>query len=690
MRLKDIVGVGLMRSWLGRISQNPVVVPTALVVIVIVAFVIAANITTAFHVNRTANEALARARAVVEENDFPIGCPKDEENPATCSRRFLYRYKLGDSTLDVPNSSIEDWKDLHVSAEEEGELIEFSIMESDKSESWLNSMFRKASEPPYGLALTPFQANAIHFRHRDVVTEPPEMRLRFASNNDGVLYILSQIKNLGPDGPGLRLTVHYYRQDAKVFGTSSARVENTESGDISTSLTDDHFGLEVKRWKAEGGDWFFALALKARNESLEVTAIELVGTTTFRDEENKHVLAAYLFGTSEPLPLEEEVNTYDMSKTLRSVTSHYELYANRQQLSGTDNRATASRTYGPWQAWSQIPLYRLYFLVSGTGSCEKAGRDAFEPCFRHAEGWYWLRTGTTVEKKDAPSAGETEPASVPIDVFIEEPLVIVWSTALLIVALVVLVPLGFTAYSMALARESQIRSLERIKEALESYRSVFLHQAKNDVRKVGSEVSELVIDADEGSKSRRLEMIEGLLAAVLDRVTTSTEIFYRDENIREARKANYGRFDLVKTIDKRLNMFGNDLNLKFCHPFGEEDRRPTLGATAPTSGTEGKPDGSFEELILTIVQNAIDHRLPEGSPVTISLTVEWVHRSPYAVIEVKNDAPKIRERHLKRVFELGTQFWGAVMPSVQQEKRTRRASSFGAGAISGPADRRWL
>ena len=479
-------------------------------------------------------------------------------------------------------------------------------MESDKSESWLNSMFRDASESQYGLALTPFHANAIHFRHRDVVTKPPEMRLRFASNNDGVLYVLSQIKNVGPDGPGLRLTVHYYRQDTKVFGTSSMRVETRGAGTwppIPTIIS----GLEVKRWKAEGGDWFFVLALKALNKSFEITAVELFGTT-YQYEENKPAIAAYVFGTSEPLPLEEEVNTYDVAKTLRSVTSHYELYTNGQRLSGTDHQATAPQSYNPWQAWLQIPLYRLYFLVSGTRSCERTGRGAFKPCFHHAGGWYWLRMERLSRRKTCRAQAKLNLKAFPsmcssknllsscgIRRCLSLPFWFSYRWAL-----------RLTFWSLPAA--SQIRSLQRIKKALESYGRVFLHQAKNDVRKVGTEVSELVIDADEGSKSRRLERIEDFLAAVLDRVTTSTEIFSRDENIRNARKANYGRFDLVKTIDKRLNMFGNDLNIKFCHPFGKGDRRPTLGATAPTSGTEGKPDGSFEELILTIVQNAIDHR----------------------------------------------------------------------------------
>ena len=51
MRLKDIVGVGLVRLCLGGITQNLIVVR---VVLIAAAFVIAVISTTAFHVNKTA------------------------------------------------------------------------------------------------------------------------------------------------------------------------------------------------------------------------------------------------------------------------------------------------------------------------------------------------------------------------------------------------------------------------------------------------------------------------------------------------------------------------------------------------------------------------------------------------------------------------------------------------------------
>ena len=112
----------------------------------------------------------------------------------------------------------------------------------------------------------------------------------------------------------LRLTTHQNNLQKKTF-----RIDLKDNGELESDGN-----ISGTWWKSES-DWFFKLAL----ERPQTDAVELVATLGNADAN------LYRIGADDPLPLYEEIDTYEIARNLSSLAPHYAVYRDEHWLSGT-------------------------------------------------------------------------------------------------------------------------------------------------------------------------------------------------------------------------------------------------------------------------------------------------------------------------------------------------------------------
>ena len=602
------------------------------------------------------------------------------------ARRTLYFYQP-QSGMKV-DGSLEDWTAVHEAAVRQEVLQNRDPSGlTDESPSWIYSNFFR--EDALGSSLSPYTINAIQFlpgqQRIQTIHAVPTLRLWFARDNSGSLYILGHMANIG-SGRSVRLRLNIYDDDLeeRVFTILPDRGGDLRIYDARPAETTDvNYRFDkvlseeaLGQWWESGQDEFFELALHnvRQDGAVQPIAYAHSGDDTlfrfdpgnekarFRREEQ----ALFFIGSPSPLPLNGEIGTYPLAIRLRHLP-YYEVSRDGQTLlSGPSGREANTETRLFW--WLK-PVYRFLLWVNDDiPSCSHSTDDA-GVCFIDTPRGYRLRLVDTLEG-DASAAVATE-----------EPLVVYLSGMALIIPAVVL-----ANFLLALAARGLINAygklektnaeleqahskLEQTNLALKSYDDTFIHQAENHLYEANDEALALASSTDAATQAGHLGNVRNSIASALERLVRSTDIFGYEDLVREAlaEHAQCDGFDLHDSMTAVVTTVfrSNEVSL---HPAQWSGPRPILSVTGPGLEEGGTSrDGYFAEALETIIQNAIDYRHPPDSRIDVKLDVE----QGWAVIEVCNSGPTVAEEHLPHVFDLGSRYTGATengpVPAPQNE-----------------------
>ena len=673
--VRDVLRILLRRDRLGiRTTRNPMIVPAMLLAGIGIAVFIITTLLATKNLMAELDETMDRMTAAVETNQFPVDCEGLSET--RCSRAFVYFYDAENSEIDVGDGSIEDWDAVHRTAVEEKHLkpVESPL---DVRQSWVNSKFQDRTSSDYGIFITPIHANTIHFISPQVLHKPPSMSLRFARDDSGIVYVLGHVRDAGPGDYVLRLAVHYYDIRNEAFGVTPMRIKfmNNENSQVVSDLAVEFshtydsrlpVNLEGKGWRSGVGR-FFELALwgEGHSGSYQLEAIELIAAVSLQ-QDRRYPVAAYLIGTGAPIPMNEEIGTYEMAKNLRHMTPHYELYHKEHRLTGRSVRSTDSDHVPTW--WSNIlnPLYRLYFSGMNVVPCldELWKVDGRTTCYRRVGTTYRIRKGVGVSKTGLSTAAYPS-KSYDVSVFTESDLAIPWDWGSTILFLSSVAPLGMLAYSAERARLRALMISEQDNQAKAGFLGTFTHQAGNEFRDVKRETRELADEENRVNRTERAERIEKMLNSVWERLERAAHIFDYEELVRTSIAENrlHEPFDVSNSVAELVDMFKEDRGvdvMEFCSNLRNRDPRPALGVTAAPDDDRRTPDGLFTEAMETILNNAVSYRQPSESPIMVTLNVE----RGIAVLRVLNYGPPLTEKMLGEVFKLGFRREGSGRRSI--------------------------
>ena len=608
-----------------------------IILVTISAYLLAVGFLAVKGIESTAEDNLRKLQALFEGETFP----KDRT-----TRRFLFIYEISQSTpIDVADESMEDWISLHQATVKPGGLGEDGFLDS---------------HPRVGTSRTPYDIDVIQTlpdeqgQRLATMQNVPNLRLWFARDPTADhLYLLAHIANVGSgNSVGLSLTVHHSKPTEKerVFSIYPQKEGDLRIYEITPSPETRRYDelsqeqIHGKRWQSDT-DQFFELVLYDMRDG---EAIELIARlyrgegVLFGLDPNEDTLPRALFEISppNPLPLEEEIGTYAISKLLRRL-SRYEVWRGQDLLLASE---MTDETMGIRPPWLLKPVYApyLFLISSGIRHCTEQAKAGI--CFVNAEG-YQLRLGRALP-------GDYSD----ITVLTAEPLVIrFWGLGLAVVASVLL---GFLLAFINHRRRRTFVRLEEIIGALRMYVGTFLHQARRRLDRARAKARKFVEDADGIPLTEQVEEVEEidkLLASVKRRLLLSTEVFEYEAIVRSAISQNGKyKFDLCDSVNELIGFFAEDGvgNIEF-RSILRGNRRPVLSATAPPEG-EYAPDSYFTEAMETIIQNAIDYRDSQKNTITVSLGTERGR----TVLEVFNYGPLVPADKLENVFDLGSRYAG--------------------------------
>ena len=646
-------------------------------VVVILAF---------FYINGDSAVKAAMNRINENMSSLQMTLKGDAIPTKSIARRTLYFYRP-QSGIEV-DGSLQDWSVAHEAAVRPGELQNRDPSNlTDDPQSWIYSDFFK--EGTLGSSLSPYTINAIQFlpgqQRVKTIHAVPTLRLWFARDDGGSLYILGHMANVG-SGRSVRLRLNIYDRDLKerVFTVLPDRGGNlriydalpAETTDVNYRFAEVLSEEALGQWWESGQDEFFELALHnmRQDDAVQPIVYAHMGDDTlfgfdpsdekarFRPEEQ----ALFFIGSPSPLPLNGEITTYPLAIRLRHFPYYEVSRDGLTLLSGPSGREANTETRLFW--WLK-PVYRLLLWVNDDiPLCSPPGSDA-GVCFINTPRGYRLRLVETLEE-DASSSVATE-----------EPIVVYFSGMALIIPVVVLVNIllalavrgRINAYGKLEKTNAELEQaherLKQINHSLKSYDETFIHQAENHLYEANNEALAIASSKDAATQAEHLNNVRNSIALALERLVRSTDIFGYEDLATEA-LAEHGQhvgFDLYDSIaDVVRTVFQtNDVDL---HPTQWLGPRPVLNATGPGLEEGGTSrDGYFVEAIETIIQNAIDYRHPRNSRINVTLDME----QSWAVIKVSNRGPTVAKNHLPHVFDLGSRYTGATenkpAPAPQSE-----------------------
>jgi len=658
------------------------------------------------NVSSQAEERLDRVMAVVAEKGFP------KERRA---RNFVHFYTMPDHPhIDVTDLSTADWEQVHDLPQNQPWLKAIDVVDPStldweqvpdpsQNQQWLkailwskstldweqvpdpsqNQQWLKAilwnkpwldtifvdEETSYGIATTPHEADVIHFLAPSrQLGALPDFRLWFAQDSAKGLYILAHIKNADlASRVRLRLTVHQSSLEdpvsEKIF---VIRHEEKKTGRLSVAPQQET--IEGKWWE-KGRDQFFELVLK---EMRHLDALELAAETLQGNN------VSHRIGTRAPLPLNEEIGTYTLTKHLALLTSHYEVYRRESGtmywLSGTRERASEPASTAV-AGWLLTAVSRIYFYFSGIEPCPTYEPGALGDCF--------LDTGGMPPRL---RLGRALPEDAKVIVFTEERFIVsLWGPGLGVLASAVLGLLGLLIHTDRVRRRVFI-DLEHTTEDLRSYANTCLHQAEKRLRSVKNRAHALAISADKAGRTAQYDKINELVSEINRRLRDSVNKMRYEQIVRDKiTEHGQNEFDLAESISDRVESWRDDgeKRLKFQN-IPQDASRPVLPGTADKRDTN-VPNSYFIEALEPIVENALEYGDPQSS-VTICLEVEhgrrWLrfgHRASQAVLRVRNYGSTVPEDKLRSVFELGTRYVGATGDEATEGVPANKKDHLGLG-----------
>ena len=615
--------------------------PMVLILGMIVASLLWITSNVVSNAKRQAEDGLKKLMSIVEVTDTL----KDRT-----ARAFLYMYGPSALGINVEDKGVADWKTAHDHAVEQGNLRAPSKQgglrassQSKHGQSWLDLAFVDTTSS-YGTAFTPHLANSIPYAERqsDIrLRDLSDFRLRFARDSgNGTLYILGHLvttMDIGNDIV-LRLTTHYSDLQKRVF-----RIDLKNNGELESDV-----GVSGTWWISES-DWFFELAL----EIPQADAIELVAT--LGTDAN-----LYRIGADDPLPLHEELNTYEIARNLYSFAPHYAVYRGEHWLSG--NRYLEDEPKddaGIRLNWVLAPLYRFYFK-----SCGKDNEWETGACLLNRGGEYWLRV-LRILKDDADvikpiveeahkvgiSVGKALERHAPVSVLTENLLVVPFGIGS-VLAMSSIVALGSLTFYAERRRRRAFRRLEQtnnrleqINETLQSYVPTFIHQAARLLTNLETEALKVVGERGAARVCKLVDEIERRLRDSTEKLVYETKVHDRIHEYEQCRG-----FDLPCSVNALVEIFLENRirDIEFRNNALPHYRRPVL--LRPT-GPPDNPDGYFTEAMEAIIQNAVDYREPEDSKITVSLDVEFADGTSYGILKVSNFGPCVPKNKHRDVFK---------------------------------------
>ena len=696
---------GTMKDILLGIANHPAGVAAAIAVLssfLFFFFIVSLNVSNA---ERKLSEQLESLSDVFASDDIPSNCNV---------RRFPYFYDVSDTSVDVADRRAKDWKALRSAALE-------------------NQAFRSTGDQPVLVAIrpcaystTPHDANQILVLQRDPDTglrsTGADFRLTFARDyRKNALYVLGHITLTAAEAPPnrLRLRLHYadlgqegfdilLNEQGELVWNSMGFYYDPFKGDVLEDDTVGRYGSELKGawWKSkvDGGTRYY---VEFRLDGLEnVSALQLFADRRTLDDSGFENIV-YRIGTRMPVPLHEEMRSYQVTKYLPQ-RARYELYLLQGDAPFLLNSSPSAGDAGsansiPFDEYGGTPLsryltgllgmfYRFYFLVSDIGGCSIG--DFYDEtdmgiCIRSAKSdqgatSHHLRMGKLLP----PTRRGQETKAV----FVEEPMRMIFlesiyslPTAFLIIFLTV--SLGYASRNrkrllselagrklelehahddlhdahqklkgMNVELEERNADLGQINSALKQYDKTFMHEGRNQLARLMSEVESVLEVANLRSTSRH-SVIKDLVSTLMKRLQDSTEIFEFRRIVREG-ISQYGesRFSLVDTIRDLASHFseqGYDVQYRSLLEDHVHPELPAAGSPDPTTGVS--PEYYLEQALEKVLDNAVHHGV-SGAAITVSLGME----DGDAMVMVSNKGKPVDEELLAHVFDLGTQFGGAV------------------------------
>ena len=684
-------GGPLQRGWISTVRANlemfrsdprtrrSILNSTGLTFAIVALFFLLATMSLFSNEREELENVLTRLVDMVERMDVP----RD-----TAPWRFLYVYDSTDTDLEeITEPSTDDWEQLHNRVARMGNL-RVVCLDPPKPcpDSWINSTFHgQVQGPLYGASLTPFEADSIFLLKRsslfsffELTFKPPSIRLWFARNADGVVYILSHIRNADVvrNDFSLRMKV-YFNQSKTVFGSKVFLVEFKDNGGLQIGPSPDGrsaVGLKVGGWESES-DWYFKFKLTPspskipQDESVQIDAVELLAATS-----------KYQIGTRGPLPLQGYIDAYAADRNLFHMTPHYELYRRFTTYihdyeigetfpsyyygSGIRDRSIDLDPHKNWLAWLLTPLYQLYFFSDGIKDCSNARVFSTALCYRQTREGYRLRVG-----KDAESSGglgERNQGKTAVSVFMEKDLIAGWDATVATMGIVVFLSLGFTIYYRDRGRLRILRQYEQINKGLKSYDDTFIHQAKTDLTSLENKLFYLEQENNSSLLTGRLEAINRNIESIRRSLVESTDLFTKEKIVREYidKHRHRPKVDVAKSINHCIDILRDSVKgiqqIQFYNNVSRiKSGRLLINSVGPSQASE---DASFGEALKTLIVNAHQHG-DSDKEITVSLDVEEGRTgllrvlgsgSSYAVIRVSNYGPKVPDDVLEKgPFVLG-------------------------------------